>query len=361
MKIFGWPADFAGCAHYRIHEPLGELARRGHDVTATRVALGAADDAMFAADVVVGQRVCTPNPSARWAAFRLYQDERYRAWLSASWRFNRDIVQVVRKLEARPGGRPKLVFEIDDDLWRVDPSSPRAYEWFGQPDVRLRLEQNARMADAVTVSTPHLGEVLGKFNRNVHVVPNAIPAALLEHTPPRREDGIITVGWAGSYTHAMDWAQVDDELVRYLKKTRRAELHVMGGMDPLWSKVPTHRMRVTGWTDSVDDYRRRLDFHIGLAPLKEHPFNSAKSPIKALEYAACGIPVIASDVGPYRDFVRHGETGWLVRKPGEFLRYLLDLTHDEAMREEMGRNARKLAAEHTVEATAPLWEEALKP
>jgi glycosyltransferase involved in cell wall biosynthesis len=360
MKIFGWPADFAGCAWYRIHEPLGELARRGHEITATRVALGAADDAMYAADVVVGQRICSPAPSARWAAFRLYREPQYRAWLNASWRSNRDLVKIVERLDRR-ADRPKLVFEIDDDLWQVDPSSKRAFEWFAQPEVRLRLEQNARLADVVTVSTPALGEVMSKFNRNVHVIPNAVPASLLEHEPPRRDDGIVTVGWAGSHTHAMDWAMVDAELVRYLRKTRRAELHVMGGMDPLWSRVPTHRMRVTGWTDSVDEYRRRLDFHIGLAPLKQHPFNESKSFIKALEYAACGIPVVASDVGPYRDFVRHGETGWLVRKPGEFLRYLLDLTHDEAMREEMGRNARKLAAEHTLEATAPLWERALKP
>ncbi len=360
MKIFGWPADFAGCAHYRIHEPLGELARRGHEVTATRVALGAADDAMYAADVVVGQRICSPAPSARWAAFRLYQEPSYREWLRASWRSNRDLVQIFERLERR-ADRPKLVFEIDDDLWRVDRSSPQAFEWFSQPEVRRRLAINAKLADAVTVSTPQLGEVLSRFNQNVHVIPNAIPAALLEHEPPRRTDGVITVGWAGSHTHAMDWAMVDAELVRYLKKTRRAELHVMGGMDPLWSRVPQHRMRVTGWTDSVDEYRRRLDFHIGLAPLKQHPFNDSKSFIKALEYAACGIPVVASDVGPYRDFVRHGETGWLVRRPGEFLRYLLDLTHDEAMREEMGRNARKQAAEHTLEATAPLWEEALRP
>lgn len=360
MKVFGWPADFYGCAYFRIHQPLDELARRGHEVSAARVALGNADEAMYAADVVVGQRICSPAPTARWAAFRLYREPQYQAWLEASWKSNRDLVQIVKRLKQR-ADRPKLVFEIDDDLWQVDRSSPVAYEWFAKPEVRKRLERNARMADAVTVSTPRLGEVLGRFNRNVHVIPNAIPASLLEHTPPRREDGIITIGWAGSHTHAMDWAMVDAELVRYLRKTKRAELHVMGGMDPAWSRVPAHRVRTTGWTDSVESYHRALDFHIGLAPLKQHPFNESKSFIKALEYAACGIPVVASDVGPYRDFVRHGETGWLVRKPGEWLRYLLDLTHDEAMREEMGRNARKQAAEHTVEATAPLWEEALQP
>jgi glycosyltransferase involved in cell wall biosynthesis len=361
VRIFGWPADFAGCAYYRIHQPLDELGRHGHDVTAKRVALGTADAAMYSADVVVGQRICTPPPSARWAAFRLYKEQRYREWLAASWRSNRDLVQIVKKLDARPASRPKLVFEIDDNLWRVDPSSPQAYEAFAPPEIRRRLAQNAGLADTVTVSTPTLGDVMSQFNRDVRVIPNCIPAALLEHEPPRRTDGVVTIGWAGSHTHAMDWAQVDEHLVRALKKARRTELHVMGGMDPRWSRVPAHRMRVTGWTDSVEDYHRKLDFHIGIAPLKQHPFNLSKSPVKALEYAALGIPVVASDVGPYRDFVKHGETGFLVRRPEEWTRYLLDLVFDEAMREEMGRNARKQASEHTIEATWPLWEEALKP
>jgi glycosyltransferase involved in cell wall biosynthesis len=361
VKIFGWPADHYGCAYYRINQPLDELARHGHEVMAAKLALGTADQAMYDADVVVGQRICEAHPSARWAAFRLYQEPKYRAWLSASWRSNRDLVKVVEKLEARGATRPKLVFEIDDDLWQVDPTSKQAHAWFALPEIRHRLEQNARLADTVTVSTPTLGEVLSRMNRDVRVIPNCIPAALLEHEPPRRTDGVVTIGWAGSHTHAMDWAQVDEHLVRVLKKVRKAELHVMGGMDPLWSRVPAHRMRVTGWTTSVEDYHHKLDFHIGIAPLKPHPFNESKSYVKALEYAALGIPVVASDVGPYREFVRHGETGWLVRKPEEWTRFLLDLVHDEAMREEMGRNARKQATSHTIEGLWPLWEEALRP
>jgi hypothetical protein len=65
-------------------------------------------------------------------------------------------------------------------------------------------------------------------------------------------------------------------------------------------------------------------------------FASSKSYIKALEYAALGIPVIASDAEPYRDFVVHGVTGFLVRRDHEWLSYLRELASDDGLRQSMG-------------------------
>jgi glycosyltransferase involved in cell wall biosynthesis len=55
-----------------------------------------------------------------------------------------------------------------------------------------------------------------------------------------------------------------------------------------------------------------------------------------MEYAALGIPVIASDREPYRAFVLDGVTGYLVRHEHEWGKRLYELVNDEAMRVEMG-------------------------
>jgi len=44
----------------------------------------------------------------------------------------------------------------------------------------------------------------------------------------------------------------------------------------------------------------RLGFDIAVAPLVDHPFNRAKSALKLLEYGALALPVVASDIEPYR-------------------------------------------------------------
>jgi len=96
-----------------------------------------------------------------------------------------------------------------------------------------------------------------------------------------------------------------------------------------------------------------------VAPLQAHVFNRSKSPLRVLEAAMLGIPVVASDYGPYADFVQHGTTGLLVRADHEWGKHLRALVEDAAMREEMGANARAHAAGWTIEQHADDWRKVL--
>jgi glycosyltransferase involved in cell wall biosynthesis len=119
------------------------------------------------------------------------------------------------------------------------------------------------------------------------------------------------------------------------------------------------RVRVTPWSKSVPDYWRAIDYDVMLAPLRPHPFNASKSPLRPLEAAALGIQVIASAYGEYEQFVEHGVTGYLVRRDHEWGRYLSELVNDEAARVEMGAAARRQAAAWTIEGNVKRWEEVL--
>jgi glycosyltransferase involved in cell wall biosynthesis len=116
------------------------------------------------------------------------------------------------------------------------------------------------------------------------------------------------------------------------------------------------------WTTDIDTYYRSLDFDVGIAPLRPIGFNKAKSPLKALEFAALGIPIVASDWGPYSEFVCHGETGFLVPYGQDHLwrRYLSALIEDEVLRIEMGEAAREHATGCTIQEHGGRWAEALR-
>ena len=51
---------------------------------------------------------------------------------------------------------------------------------------------------------------------------------------------------------------------------------------------------------------------VAVAPLVDSDFNRGKSNLKFLEYAAAGLPVVASDVGPYAATIRSEQDGLLV-------------------------------------------------
>lgn len=328
MSVYGWAADSSGCCWYRIALPLGELGRRGHETSwSTKMPNAVRFDG--AADVVLGQRVCQPGPTSTWQ--RLCRE-----------------------------GHSRMVFELDDDLLAVDPSNIPAYQFFGRPEIRANLVTNLQMADEVTVSTDALAEVISEHNPNVTVIPNYVPGALLDTAPPPQRTGDPTVvGWAGSSSHAMDFEDAGPELIRFLRRNPGVQYHSMGGSFAWAQKIPAEQLRVSPWFDSVDALYRAIDFDTGLAPLRPHIFNRSKSAIKALEYAALGIPVVASDVGPYSGFVRHGETGFLVRYAHEWGQHLRKLVADPDLRTTLGTTARQLAARHTIERNIGKWEQVL--
>jgi glycosyltransferase involved in cell wall biosynthesis len=99
-------------------------------------------------------------------------------------------------------------------------------------------------------------------------------------------------------------------------------------------------------------------FDIGIAPLKDTEFNESKSYIKALEYAAVGIPCVVSKVGPYRDFVEHGVTGFHAEKPGDWKKYVGELVHNVELRTMMGKSARLKAWDYTIQGNIHLWKDA---
>ena len=81
---------------------------------------------------------------------------------------------------------------------------------------------------------------------------------------------------------------------------------------------------------------------IAIVPLENNHFNRCKSNIKWLEYSACGIPGVYSDILPYNSCVTQGETGILVgSSTGEWIDALKVLISQEELRKTIGKAAQK--------------------
>lgn len=313
LSVFGFEDNHA-CGYYRILLPFSAFGAEVRNATHC----GWTDDARNYR-VIVGQRIGRHSALPIW-----------------------------RRL--RPNHR--LVYETDDDMWTIDPSNMAAYRAH-TPDVYDAIEQSINASHMVTVSTEPLAEVLRRFHDNVVVLPNCIDPGLLDVERPRRDR--VTVGWAGGDSHLRDFAAMIPQLRRFLDRNPRVDFHNMGT-----SYLDAFRLRGrhTGWADNIWDYYRTVDFDVGIAPLTDTVFNRSKSAIKAMEYAALGIPVVASDTEPYRAFVLDGVTGFLVRNEHEWGKRLYELASDEAMRVEMGAKAKAHVAQWTVDRHAWRWQAA---
>ena len=67
---------------------------------------------------------------------------------------------------------------------------------------------------------------------------------------------------------------------------------------------------------AIEEYPAKLpalNLDLGLAPVELNLFNECKSNLRQLEYGACGIPVICTDIRPYRDGLNAGLPVTLVK------------------------------------------------
>jgi hypothetical protein len=335
-QVFGWLADRTGCGQLRIMQPFDTLkSERGiqTDYNERILAEGPTD----LPPTFVGQRVCKDGPSQLWFSTCVRKD------------------------------RPRMVFEVDDDLWNIDVSNYKAWKWFikgiddenKKHDVQGNLRRNIAASDYVTCTTESLAEILRIFNPNVHIIPNYIPRWVTEWERPHTDE--LTIGWGGSGTHGMDWDANGPDIARYLKRSGMRFRLIGGGLDQARDqlRLPVDQVTATGWVQNVPDYWKTIDYDIGVIPLKPHLFNKSKSHLKYLENSALGIPTIAADAGPYSNVIKHGETGFLVKRDHEWAKYLRMLVEDEAARIEIGANAKAWAKTQILEDHLDEWQKVL--
>lgn len=282
--VFWQGGDNDGCTFYRCQEPARVLSKcatfpeywnRPINARSTRMLT---PEYFETADVIVGQRISEDGPTELWK----------------------------RLAEGHYGVRPKLVFEWDDDLLSIPKHLGALHEHYAEPRRRENIVSSIRRADAVLTTNPHLAErtndvALGDVP--VHIAENWVSGDHLTDEPTTGY-GRTVVGWAGSGTHAEDFKLMAEGLYEVLYQ-ERAHVQLVGAdYRPLItrsSEMFGPRLTHRPWVRDVAEHIRRLDFHIGVAPLANDTFNRSKSDIKIKEYAARGIAPVCSDVGPYAD------------------------------------------------------------
>lgn len=341
-------------------QPARELARRGHTVF-QHVAEGEENAAQGNIPV---QNVIPKDLGGDLGGFDadVYVLQR---------RFEYGIPTAILKLRQRG----KAVVVETDDLYDGLPESSPGWKVLRDHPNRISvdvLNVSMKCADAVTVSTEALAEHYSRFQPNIHVLPNYLDWPMWADVEQQSEveRPKLRVGWMGW----LAWRDNDlhvlrDVLPGFLRRHRDVEFVSVGepagagAFKPGHVSVHKHLGIPAGQRRTVHGvpYRRLAEIvptiDIGLVPLDRNPFNECKSYLKGLEYAACGIPCVATPTGPYRGFVRDGEDGLLPSTPAEWLAALELLVSDDALRRRMGRAARAKAETMTIQKEAWRWEQ----
>jgi hypothetical protein len=240
----------------------------------------------------------------------------YEAEIIITQRFAMPDVKAADRLaaHAREMGAT-LVFDLDDDLLNIPRTHPDAQALRPKAKVVRRMLE---VADVVWVSTPGLAERIGPIRRDAVVVANGLDERIWTEPALQSLDQPVRILCMGTTTHDRDFAMIEPALVRLKAEyDHRVVIDVVGmsnrplpgGLTRIWPPANAWRSYAgfVNWLTSANP-----PWHIGLAPLLDTPFNAGKSPIKAMDYAAMGLVVLASDTPVYRGSIADGPAGQLV-------------------------------------------------
>jgi glycosyltransferase involved in cell wall biosynthesis len=250
----------------------------------------------------------------------------------------------------------KVVVAETDDYYAGIP--PGHVNWHNiRPHIKP-LHRIYSMADAMTVSTPFLKRAYSKLNPNIHVVPNYLDWNMWENLPPKNWER-VRIGWMGEAKYRPDDLAVLKGIIGPFLR-RHPEVDFVAAGDPQVHElldVPEDQ-RVSYERVLFEDLPSiTATMDVGLVPLAGHDFNNAKSHLKGMEYAACGIPCIASPSESYRQWVEEGVNGFTARRPKDWLRHLDRLVSDEGLRRRMGEAAKAKARANTIQENAWRWNQ----
>jgi glycosyltransferase involved in cell wall biosynthesis len=327
--------DDGGCGFYRCEQPAKFLTRAGL-ANATSVLKHASPQQLMEADLVIVQEMGTIESS-----------------------------NMIKFMEEH--GIP-FVMEFDDFIHHISPRNLGGYEaWNPSTLFVYRAMELTKRSHGIITATGQLAREFFPYNPNIYVMPNYLDKEIWDVPITHRQDDKIRIGWAGGNAHADDLHMVSKVLERIVREydgkvvfetlgMTRQELAGVFPMDPS-SENPCIKCGHEGELhhfpgESYQSYPQVLGsrgWDLAIAPVINNAFGNAKSDLKIKEYAAMGIPVVASDVQPYRDAVKNGAPIRLADNYQEWYEGLMSLIGDKTARELRSREMKAWSEKNWVQ------------
>lgn len=328
-RILGLPGDRTGSGHYRVIDPLQAL----HDRKLACTALLQERKSARAPSVVELERLA-PHTLLLHNALHdqhLHALELYRQY-----------------------NRVRLIFSLDDLI--TDLPSWNPFRKSNYPDLDRRLNSVLERCDRLVLSSQALADAYATRHDDLRVIPNRLAGSRwldLAGTPPSApERGKPRIGWAGAAQHAgdLEWlAPVVEALAG------EVEWCFLGMCPEILKPFATVALPMVDFA-RYPAALAQLGLDLAIAPLALHDFNRCKSNIKILEYGILGIPVVCTEIEPYRN----APVERLANRPEAWIDALRTRLNDpESARREGAELKRWVQSGWILEDTLDAWSDAL--
>lgn len=252
-----------------------------------------------------------------------------------------------------------VINDLDDWFWGLHKENAA----YAQVDPILNPKSNIDhyrksllASNLIVTSTQFLADRVEDWaDIRVEIIPNGVDVG--KYPLRKHRDRPPVIGWAGSTAHRSGDLEI---LIEPYKQFPKARFHHTGHFAQYPSFAEKTKIKESQLTVfpmfAPHEYPHSLAFDIGVIPLADIAFNEAKSNIKGLEYAAAGIPFIASPLPEYVALSEEHGIGRLAKTAKDWVREITALQDFDTRKEEALRQ-RKAVTAFDVKFQAKAWDE----
>lgn len=233
----------------------------------------------------------------------------------------------------------KVIYDFDDAIMYDDK----------YPEKEHRKRQNSfhrtvRLADLVLAGNVYLAEHAQRFNARVEVLPTGLDTNAYKVCTKPEDDRKIRLVWIGSRVTIGYLAEIKPALEEIGSRFNNVVLRIISDEFLDLQNIPVEKHQWSDQTQVID----LVTGDIGLAPLPDNRFTRGKCGFKVLQYAAAGLPVVASPVGVNAEYVKDSVEGFLVKDLTQWVDRISTLVENPDLRRKMGSSAKVIASDFDI-------------
>ena len=250
-----------------------------------------------------------------------------------------------------------IVYDFDDAIFLPAVSEAnKAVSFLKNPG---RVAEILSLSRQVTVGNEFLASYARQFNPRVTVIPTAVDTQRFvprADAPPDHGRKLV-VGWIGSPTTFPYLESIKDMLAEVASR-HPFTLKVSGAGRAV--NFPGVDVEVAPWS-MADEVTLFNTCDIGVYPLTDDQWARGKCGFKAIQFMACGVPVVAAAVGVNKEIITHGVDSMLASSRQDWIDHLSRLLTDAELRRRMAVAGRRtIVARYSLDVTAPQLAGALR-
>lgn len=249
----------------------------------------------------------------------------------------------------------KYVVDYDDAIFHnYDLSNNKLIKMF----LSNKIDKVMKNASYVLAGNSYLAERARRAGaKKIQLLPTVVDHLKYKKNNRSGQD-ILTVGWIGSPSTQKYVVEILPELLTAYQE-HPFRLLLVGATADISNELIGLDVDIRDWHEHTEaDLINLMD--IGIMPLKDGPWEKGKCGYKLIQYMACEVPVIASDVGVNSEVIEDDVAGLLARQQSDWSQALLQLLTSAELRRNYGKAGRAIVEnKYSIEAQLPVLTKVL--